>query len=131
MRASANLEYAKLVRYVDKTIRKLDYRYIRNGTQRVTEFEIEAPCHFRVIVEDQTQERFGFGILKSEKNESTIEVLPVLDTTDPEELLKNSLSAFIEELRKAMPREPWKGFGPLRSRAEKVKWSELARLRRV
>jgi len=126
MRATTTLEYAKLVRCVEESLDKLGYSHLKNTTKRVTEFEVESPSHFRVLVEDETRERYGFALLRSEKHESTIEILKTLDSADPEEELKRSVSAFVDLLRQTLPQDPWKGFGPFRSRSEKVKWSELS-----
>lgn len=128
MRTTTTLEYAKLVRYVETSLAKLNYSYLKNQADRITEFEVESPCHFRILVQDETRERFSFALLRSEKNESAIEILRTLGAGDSKEVLKKHILAFVEQLREALPQEPWKGFGLVRSRSEKVKWSELAEL---
>jgi hypothetical protein len=132
MRATTSLEFAKLVQCVEESLVKLCYHYLKNRTNRITEFEIDSPCHFRVLVEEQREERFGrFTLLRSEKNESTIEVFRTLGSTDSDDVLKQHLSAFVEQLGKTLPEEPWKGLGPLRSRSERENWSKLSELRSV
>jgi hypothetical protein len=128
VRASTSLGYSKLVRCVEDSLGKLGYAHLKNGTDRVTEFEVERPCHFRVLVEDQTVERFGMAILRSEKGESTVEILRSLEASESDDELAPHVSAFVEQLRRTLPPEPWKGLGLLRSRAEKLRWSELSRL---
>jgi hypothetical protein len=129
MRASTTLGYTKVVRCVKETLETLGYEYLRNGGSRITEFEVQSPSHFRVLIEDETRERFGFGLLRGSKGEAAVEILRTLDAQDPEGTLRANVSAFVEQLRTKFPQDPWKGFGMLRSRAEKVKWSELAALR--
>ncbi|HUI85589.1 MAG TPA: hypothetical protein VLY21_00340 [Nitrososphaerales archaeon] len=126
MRATTSLEYSALVSCVEASLVKLGFGHLKNVTKRVTEFEVESPCHFRVLVEDETRERYGFALLRSEKNESAIEILRTLGATEPEDDLRRNVSAFVAALREALPQDPWKGFGPFRSRSEKVKWSELS-----
>ena len=126
MRATTSLAYSDLVRCVEDSLVRLEYGHLKNATRRVTEFEVQSPCHFRVLVEDETRERYGFALLRSEKNESSIEILRTLDASESEVERRQSVATFVNQLRKTLPGEPWKGFGFFRSKSEKVKWSELA-----
>lgn len=128
MRAATRLEYAELVRCVGRCLGDLGYPYLKNQTKTITEFEIESPCRFRVLVENCTREGTGRSLLRSEQNESAIELWRQIGADEPDDVLKRHVGSFLEKLTATLPREPWKGFGPFRSRSEKIKWSELRNL---
>lgn len=127
MRASANVKYATLVACVENSLSTLNYGHLKHTTKLLTEFEVESPCHFRVIVEDAAGEKYGFALLMSEKNESVIEILPTLGAQESDDVLRQHVASLVGQVRKTLPREPWKGLGVFRSRSERVKWSELER----
>jgi predicted Fe-S protein YdhL (DUF1289 family) len=128
MRAATKFEYAELVKFVRKTLGELGYAYLKNETKRITEFEIESPCRFRVLVEDCTREGTGRLSLGSDKTESAIELWKQIAADEPDDVLERHVDSFLRKLMATLPREPWKGFGPFRSRSERVRWSELGNL---
>ena len=128
MRAATRLEYGELVRCVRRSLGELGYPYLKNETKRNTEFEIESPCRFRVLVENCTREGTSRFLLSSDQNESAIELWRQIGADEPDDLLKRHVGSFLQKLSATLPREPWKGFGSFRSRSEKIKWSELGNL---
>ncbi len=128
MRASTRVEYPKLVRQVEKSLKSLDYPFLRNETKLLTEFEVLSPCGFRVIVESNSREDYSFGFIHSQKNESSLELRRALEVQESNGLVKRQATAFMERLTSALPEKPWKGLGLIRSRTERTKWSLLAEI---
>ena len=74
MRASTSLEYRKLVRHVEKSLKSLGYPFLRNETKWLTEFEVLSPGCFRVVVENNSREDYNYGFMHSQKTESSLEL---------------------------------------------------------
>ena len=128
MRAGTRIEYSKFVGCVRAVLGELGYSYYKNETRTITEFEIQSPCKFRVLVEDCRGERSAFGLYKSRRDESAIELWRTVGVTVPDDLLRKSVDSFLEKLWVNMPREPWEGFGRFRKASEKTRWSELGKI---
>lgn len=128
MRAGTRIEYGKFVGLVRAVLGELGYTYFKNETRRITEFEIQSPCKFRVLVEDCRGGRSAFGLFKSRQDESAIELWRSVGAAVPDDLLKKSVDSFLERLWATMPREPWEGFGHFRKASEKSRWAELGRI---
>jgi len=117
-----------MVKCVKTALSDLGFTYLKNESSRITEFEVQTPCKFRVLVEDPAGERSTFGLRTVKGDESAIELWRYIGATEPEEVLKTSVNAFLNKLRDVMQREPWEGFGTFRSRTEKARWAELGRI---
>ena len=70
MRASTRVEYPKLVKHVEKSLKSLGYQFLRNETKWLTEFEVLSPGCFRVVVENNSREDYSFGFMHSQKTET-------------------------------------------------------------
>ena len=128
MRASTRVEYRKLVKHVERSLKSLDYPFLRNETKRLTEFEVLSPGSFRVVVENNTREDYSFGFMRSERIETSLELRRDLDARESDTLVNERATAFLARLTSALPEKPWKGMGVFRSRSERAKWSMLAEI---
>lgn len=126
MRASTRVEYRKLVRQVEKSLKSLGYSFLRNETSLLTEFEVLFPSCFRVVVQKDSREDYSFGFIRSQKTETTLELRRDLDAPESDGLVSKNAKAFMEHLTFALPEKPWKGLGLVRSRTERAKWLELS-----
>jgi hypothetical protein len=126
MRAFTRVEYRKLVRQVEKSLKSLGYSFLRNETDLLTEFEVVSPSRFRVVVQKNSREDYSFGFMRSQKTETSLELRRDLDTRDSDGLVNKNAKAFMEQLTSALPEKPWKGLGLVRSRTERTKWLELS-----
>jgi hypothetical protein len=128
LRAGSRIEYHEFVGYVTTAVESLGYEYFKNATDRITEFEIQSPCRFRVLVEDCRGERSAFGLFRSNRSECAIEIWRMVGAHETDDDLRRHVDAFLARLRATIPKEPWAGFGPFRSGSEKARWSELNKL---
>ncbi len=125
MRALIKMSDRKLAVLVEESLNGLGFSFIRNQGRNVTEFEVRAPCHFVVSVENLARERVGYPFRSGVSVESAIEVKRLIGSPDPEEALREHSSAFVRELKRKLPGEPWRGLGVFRSREEKRIWEAL------
>jgi hypothetical protein len=128
MRAGSRIEYHEFVGYVTKALERLEYKYFKNATDRITEFEIQSPCKFRVLVEDCRGERSAFGLFRSNRSECAIELWRTVGAQESDDELRQRVNAFLAKLIATIPKEPWAGFGPFRSGSEKTRWAGLNKL---
>ncbi|MGD0476594.1 MAG: hypothetical protein ABSB29_00315 [Nitrososphaerales archaeon] len=128
MRALTRLDHEKLVESVVVTLTKLGYTYARNQGRYVTEFEVRSPSHFGVVVEDLTRTQFGYPLRGRVRVESAVELRRTIGAADDEEELRRHVATFAEELRAALPDEPWKGVGLARSGSERANWESLGEI---
>ncbi len=127
MRVSTGLEYPKLVRHVERSLRALGYPYLRNETDWLTEFQVLPPCHFRVVVENNSREAYGL-LGSKKKTETSLELRRELEARESESQVARHAAVFMERLTSGLPPKPWKGLGMIRSRTERAKWSEMAEI---
>lgn len=125
MQAATRIEYSKLAARVQGTLERLGMSYLRNQGRTVTEFEVQSPCHFRIVVEQRSEESFGFPFINRGGSETILELRRDLDRPEPDPVLKQHASAFIRGLVAGLPVSPWKGFGTLRTKSQRRRWEEL------
>lgn len=126
MRASTRVEYRKLVRHVERSLKSLDYSFLRNETDLLTEFEVLSPSYFRVVVQDNSREDYSFGFMRSHRTETLLELRRDLATRESDGFVNKNARAFMEHLISTLPEKPWEGLGLVRSRTERAKWLELS-----
>ncbi len=125
MRAATRLGYEELAGSAEKSLQRLGFRYLRNEARGVMEFEILSPARFRVLVEEGLNEETRYSFLASEKRVCWIEVRRDLEGEEPDEAITRSVSSFARDLIASLPESPWRGFGFLRSRRERLRWAGL------
>ncbi|MDE1852669.1 MAG: hypothetical protein KGI38_02850 [Thaumarchaeota archaeon] len=125
MRVATRIEYPRLAAGVQDTLEELGMTYLTNHGKAVTEFEVQSPCHFRILVEEHTEESFGFPFVNRGGSETALELHKDLATPESDPVLRQHASAFVRGLVAALPDPPWKGFGIFRGRSEKNRWKDL------
>jgi len=128
VRALSRMDHPRLVEVLEASLKALGYSYVKNQGRDFTEFEVRSPCQFLASVESLVSPRLTFFIPRSGVAESAIELRRLVGSTGSEAELSTCVSAFVRELRSALPKEPWKGTGFFRSRAEKARWEKLGEL---
>jgi len=128
MRASTKVGYRKLVRHVEQSLKSLGFSFLRNETRLLTEFEVITPSHFRVVLEDNSRYDYTFGVIRTHRVETSLELRRDLDAPETDEDLDKNARAFMNHLTSSLPEEPWKGLGLVRSRTERAKWQELSQI---
>ncbi|MDV3276924.1 MAG: hypothetical protein LYZ69_00480 [Nitrososphaerales archaeon] len=128
MRTVSSVEYARLVGFVEQTLRQLSFRYYTNATRRVTEYEVFDPARFRILVEDALVEPAALGPIGAGRKVTAIEVRRDIGASEPVEDARRHAREFVTKLISLMPMEPWKGLGLVRSRTVKARWLELGKL---
>ena len=94
----------------------------------MTEFEVTSPRRMLIRVEDLSRKQFGFPIRSQLRLESAIEIMGVVGAPEPESKLRECASALAEKLHSSLPKEPWKGLGPVSERSEKGNWDRLGEI---
>jgi hypothetical protein len=128
VRALTKVDYLKLAEILEASLKNLGYTYYKNQGREVTEFEVRSPCQFIASVEGVTSQRLGFIFLRPLAVESVVEIRRMIGSKGSEAELLTCVSALVRELRSALPKEPWKGTGFFRSRAERTRWERLDEL---
>ena len=122
-------EYEELVAASERCLKELPLVFQKNGTDRVSEFEIVHPVYFRILIEPNKVPKTRNLLMPSISPPvgSTIEITYGLES-DPEDQIKASESArvFLRSLTKAMP-EPWRGLSGGESAKEEKRWKEQLR----
>jgi hypothetical protein len=122
------MDHLRLAEILEASLKNLGYSYIKNQGRDITEFEVRSPCRFVASVESLTSQRPTFLIPRSAVTESAIELRRLIDSKRSEAEPSACVSALVRELRSALPKEPWKGTGRLRSRTERARWEKLGEL---
>jgi hypothetical protein len=125
MRVLVRLDSGRLAAIVEESLRELNFVYLKNMGRNMTQFELQAPCHLIVSVENTTREQLTFLIRPPLRVESALELRPMVGVREPEPDLLRCQSALVRVLRSHLPDEPWKGLGVLRSRSQKANWEKL------
>ena len=118
----------KLAGVVEQCLKNLGFAFIKNQGMKVTEFEVQSPCHFIVSIENTTRGQLSFLVRSPIRVEAAIEVRRLIGSHDPETRLQECASAVAAELRKKLPDEPWKGSGIIGSGNAKRNWESLGEL---
>lgn len=128
MRALSKMDHLQLAEILEASLKNLGYSYLKNQGRDFTEFEVQLPCQFMATVESLTRPRLTFLLPRSAVAESAIELRRVIGSKGPAAEPSTCASALVRELRSALPKEPWKGTGFFRARAEKDRWERLGEL---
>lgn len=113
---------------LESSLKRLGFSYIKNQGRNVTEFEVRSPCRFIASVESVTGQKLSFLIPRSGVLESAVELRRLIGSNESEASLSACVSALVRELRSALPEEPWKGTGLLKSKGERANWESLGDL---
>jgi hypothetical protein len=122
LRALSGVGQQKLVSLLEESMAKLGYSYIKNQGGRVTDLEVRAPCHFIVTIENQTHSQFGFPFRSRYKEESAVEVKPLIGSEDPPEAVDKAVVALIDEVSRGAEGVLWRGLGLIESRRSQRVW---------
>ena len=122
MRAYARTDDRSLAERVEASLRKLGFSYLKNQGRNVTEFEVQAPCHFLVTVENLARLQLGYPLRSRVKVESAIDFKPTIGATEPGPEPKQRVSALVECICSDLPDQRWKGLLALRSMSQKEDW---------
>jgi hypothetical protein len=129
LRAFCQIPLDEFVEKTEDSLKRLDYKFLRHGASRIVEFEITDPHYFRIVIEsisDEGPQRFS--ILPPESKDFLAFELRFEgdhQIASPEES-RAAARKFLASLIELLPRKPWDGLGPLRSRREKKKWLGIA-----
>jgi hypothetical protein len=122
----ASNDYKTLTNFAEQSLTKLGFSFIKNGTELLTEFEINDP-YFRVVIEPSKVPRmhkFPVYSLAASKG-STVEIRFRLNAQDQElKMATEKARHFIQSLIQDLPVKPWVGLGGFFNREEK-KWIDF------
>ena len=118
----------KLAALVQETLNGLSFSHFKNQGRNVTEFQVSSPCPFIVTVENLSRWQIGFPFRSRARVESALELRRLIGSGDTEERLRTHASVFLQDLRKRLPDDPWKGLGIVGSRQAKEMWQALGEL---
>ncbi len=122
MRAFAKVADRTLAERLEASLKKLGFSYLKNQGRNVTEFEVQAPCHFLVTVENEAREQIGYPFRSRVKVESAIDFKRTIGAKEPGSELKQHISAVVEDLCSDLQDQRWKGLLALRSKSEEANW---------
>lgn len=128
VRALCRMDYLKLVEILEASLRKLGYSYLKNQGMNFTEYDVQSPCQLMATVENLTRLRPSFLIRSPIVVESAIELRRIIGAKGSAADQSACASALAQEIRSALPKQPWKGTGVYRSRAERTSWERLGEL---
>lgn len=124
----ASTPFDVMVDSSEKSLQKLRYEYVRNGNEKLAEFEITNPAYFRVTVEPNKLPRVRSPILlpgiESPKG-TTVDIRLGLDSDDDPSFAMQLAIRFVQTLIETLPAKPWLGLGRLESGREQKRWIEL------
>ena len=127
----ASTEFDDLVGATESSLKKIGIKYLRNRTQNLTEFEIDSPTYFRIVIESRTDPVLHNNpILPSRisKAKGCIIDIRLGSEENGEENLKATMGlvgSIMKEVVSHLTRNPWSEFGFMESERERKKWSKL------
>ena len=126
MRALIRMGDRELAESVERSLENLGFDFIKNQGLNVSEFEVHSPCHFIVSVENLSRQRFTFLLRSGVRIESAIEIKRLVGSDDSESKLRGCSAALVEDLRRNLPPEPWKGLGVFGSKIARNAWESMS-----
>jgi hypothetical protein len=115
-----------MVRVSEESLRKLQLVFLKNGHEKLTEFEVTRPAYFRVVVEpNHIPKSRNFILLPSitAPKGSTLDIRFDVDADSEEiSIATQHAKRFLRLLADSLPSKPWVGLGALESRREENKW---------
>lgn len=123
------LEFDELATSSDETLKRLGFRFYRNQSRSVVEFEVTEPAEFLVRIEKLSGEGMRpepfFGALGifggGDGVGNAFSVTPGARRSE----CKAQVAAFVKGLLGALPRQPWDGLGFVEKRTSKAYWRGL------
>jgi len=116
-------------RFVEASLKSLGYTYTTNQARGVTEFEVSSPREFRIVVEEGVIGSASLPFFRgTPRSGCVVEVRRTLDSDPDDQEVRGKVAAWLEDLVARLPREPWEGFGFIRSRTERTRWKELSQV---
>jgi hypothetical protein len=120
------LPYDDLVNCSDATLKRLGYRFYKNQTEKVLEFEVYEPAEFLVRIEDMSGVYRPGGFMGLTGGGDAANSISMI-FTGRDAGAKGHLSAFVRALLEELPRKPWDGLGLISSRTSRAFWMELCK----
>lgn len=119
------LPFDDLAEGSDAALRRLGYRFYKNQSQRMVEFEVLEPAEFLVRIESLDDDEFRpqpfFGIFGGGGEGNAFYVV----FTSGRSQSKSHVSSFVSELVSRLPRKPWEGLGFIEKRTSRAYWQGL------
>ena len=119
------LPFDDLANVSDTALKRLGFKYYRNQSKKVLEFEVFEPVQFLVRIEDLHDDGFRpqafFGLIGGGGGGNSLAVIP--GSEDPSERVH--VATFVNVLLESLPKKPWEGLGFIESRTSKAYWRGL------
>ncbi|MHB8567793.1 MAG: hypothetical protein ACYC7D_11160 [Nitrososphaerales archaeon] len=125
MHLKASSSFIELVTAAESSLNKLEYRFIRNESSELVEFEITAPAYFRVVIEPRKDPEVHNFILPSIKKASgsTVDLRFALDAGEHDLKVSNEIALrFLQRLVDSLSTKPWEGLRMRESGRERKRW---------
>lgn len=117
----ASNDYITTVKATEECLRKLELTYVKNGNDKLAEFEI-GERFFRIVVEPSKMPQvhnFPVRSLSLPKG-STIEIRFDIDLGEGDlRIATEQAKLFVEKLINELPVKPWNGLGGFLNREER------------
>lgn len=122
------LAFDKLAASSDEVLKRLGFRFYKNQSRDVVEFEVLEPADFLVRIESldgMTRPQSFFGVLGVFGGGDTVGNAFSVVYGAEESRSKTHVASFVKELLGALPRKPWDGLGFIEKRTSKAYWQGL------
>lgn len=111
----------------ERSLTTLGYSFIRNGTERLCEYEISSPKYFRIVIESRQDPEVHNFIIPSIRSPTgcTIEIRFGLDASAVE--FRNSslcASNYLQKLSENLSHPPWQGLRQREVGRERRRWKD-------
>lgn len=125
LKASQSLE--EISKATERSLSSLDYPFIRNGTERLYEYEISSPAYFRIVIENRKDPEVHNFIIPSIRAPTgcTIEIRYGLNANATE--IKNSsvcAMKYLQKLTENLSQPPWQGLRQREVGRERRRWKD-------
>lgn len=119
---------SELVSVTETCLRQLEFKFVRNETKGMVEFDVTEPATFLVrITQLQELEHPSpiFGLLLTGRQSACTDLSVVLDPIEVAARIR--ASELIKAILSSLQEPPWKGLGVIESLTSKALWTRYAR----
>jgi hypothetical protein len=126
----SSTDYKTTVAAAEKSLQELEFSYIKNHTDSLTEFEMNSPPYFRIVIEPNRSAKvrnFPMYELTSSKGVLVGIHFGVDDSREEQRMAGNRAKPFVKSLLQNLPTKPWIGMDGIFSHRIESSWKEFTK----
>jgi hypothetical protein len=125
----SGIDFKLMASFTEQALRRLNFEFLKNGTENLTEFEVTSPRYFRIVIRPDSNYKGRSLFLPILANSKGSTIYFGLDDTQLTSIAEfhSAIAQVVKTLVSTLPNDPWDGLKRDWGR-EKRRWKSLLKV---